>query len=479
MPLRSFHASTSTAAWAGTILTVVLGLFGVMSSGAHAQPTADAVSAPSRPGIDVLERDTLTFEAARQLLLANHPMLHRTRAEVRARRRDADADAQFPNPSVSALQEWTNLEPGGSDDQWFLNLAQPLRYPGEHAAYRERAHAVGRAGEGYVAETRAELYRELRSRYLSVVAADARRAVHEQFSEAIRAADRAAEIRYEEGDLGTFQRARLRAARAEAENLQSEAKLKQATARTTLLAFLRPDGSMGAAETGETSMTDRLPPHALLPVAGQLRERPVRVDAQAARRRAAEQRGRLAAARAEVDVAGQALRAARYQRYPSIQLTAGPRRQRIPGATTYGYTAGVTVGLPLWNTGRAAADAERSRQAVATAQRETARRTVEMQVRNAVARVRSYRERLNRLDDDAADPDALLSDAVFVYREGEIELFELLDAVTAARETALLRIQLIEQYLQALHELEFAVGVEPNDRPLLLDGALDVHSSRL
>lgn len=467
MPL---HRSRFGRLGSFSFLAVLFGLLLLPAGSVHAQEHAQQ---PVKPFVTAGE-DTLTFDAARLQMLSNHPDLRKTEAEMRARRRDADADAQFPNPSLTVSEEWTDLEPAGIDDQWYLNVAQPLRYPGEHAAYRRRADATARVETGYVTETRAQLYRELRRHYLDVVGADARREVHERFSDAIRTAARAAEIRYEEGDMGTFQRARLRAARAEAENRLSDAMLRQRTSRTVLLAFLRPGMTAEDGEKGSGAFIHEAPVDTLFPVAGRLEDQPVQVDLPAAQRRAGTERGLLEATRAEVDVAGQMLRATRYQQYPRIQITAGPKQQRLPGATTYGYTAGITIGLPLWNTGRANVDANRNRQAAARAEQDVARRTVDVQVQNATARVRNYRERLDRLQATDTDPNALLEDALFVYREGEIQLFELLDAVIAARETALLRIQLIEAYLKALHDLEFAIGIAPDDRPLLVDGALDI-----
>jgi cobalt-zinc-cadmium efflux system outer membrane protein len=72
-----------------------------------------------------------------------------------------------------------------------------------------------------------------------------------------------------------------------------------------------------------------------------------------------------------------------------------------------------------------------------------------------------------------AGTDSLGADARFVYRQGEINLFELLDAVDAAQRAALLRIDLMENYLRALYDLERAIGVGPGDAPLVIEGVLN------
>jgi cobalt-zinc-cadmium efflux system outer membrane protein len=48
----------------------------------------------------------------------------------------------------------------------------------------------------------------------------------------------------------------------------------------------------------------------------------------------------------------------------------------------------------------------------------------------------------------------------------------LLDAIDAAKQAALLRLDLTAGYLRALYDLESAVGVGPTDDPLVVDGAL-------
>jgi cobalt-zinc-cadmium efflux system outer membrane protein len=59
-----------------------------------------------------------------------------------------------------------------------------------------------------------------------------------------------------------------------------------------------------------------------------------------------------------------------------------------------------------------------------------------------------------------------------VYQQGEISLFELLDAIDAAKQAALLRLDLTAGYLRALYDLESAVGIGPTDDALVIEGAL-------
>ena len=407
--------------------------------------------------------DTLTFERAAVLLQQHNPQLRAARARAQAEGRAAEAASRYPNPTLSVSQERTNL-PQGVDNQWYTSLRQSLRYPGEHGARSRSADATQRAAGAMVEEERTRLYNELRHRYLDVVAAQVRVDVLRSFAGALQQAAEAAQVRYEEGDLGTFRRARMQVARAQYENERADAERRLRDARIELAYLLLPDAQ---------ATLDTVAALSEYRVAGAMQFRPVNVDESTALRRALRQRGAVQAALAQVDARTADLDAATYQRYPSLSLSAGPKRQSLPTSTTYGYTAGLSIGLPVWNGGRTRVEAEQGRRRAATATLEATRRRVEVQVHDAVERLQSYRDRIQTVSEDVlVDTDSLGADAQFVYQQGEISLFELLDAIDAAKQAALLRLDLTAGYLRALYDLESAVGIGPTDDALVIEGAL-------
>ena len=421
------------------------------------------------PGISALQAqprplpDTLSFERATTLLLEHNPQLRAVQARARAEGRAAAAESLYPNPTLSVSEERTNL-PTGVDDQWYTSISQSLRYPGEHGARSRSADAAQRAAGATVTEERTRRFNELRHRYLDVVAAQVRVDVLRSFADAIQQAATAAQVRYEEGDLGTFRRARLQVARAQYENERADAERRLRDARIELAYLLLPDAQ---------ATLDTVAALGNYRVAGSMQFRPVEVDETEALSRALRQRGAVQAALAQVDVRAADLDAAKYRRYPSLSISAGPKRQSLPSSTTYGYTAGLSIGLPLWNGGRTRVEAERGRRQAATATLEATRRRVEVQVHDALERLQSYRSRIQSVSKNVlANTDSLGVDAQFVYQQGEISLFELLDAIDAAKQAALLRLDLTAGYLRALYDLEFAVGVGPTDDPLVVNGAL-------
>lgn len=415
--------------------------------------------------------DTLTFEQATALLLDRNPQLQAARARVQAESQAARADALFPNPTLGVSEEHTPLPGDGADDEWFLSLTQPLNYPGEYRAQQQSADAAQQAAEARLEETRTSLYNELRRRYLAVVSAEARHRILTRYTEAIRQAARAATVRYEEGDLSPIRRSRLKSAEAAFENDLAEADRQRRTARTELAAMLLntlPSDSDSALHTGRFAVPDSLP------------FRDVTVEEQAALSMAKEQRARLRARRAQVERERHTLDATRYQRYPDLSLSAGPKQLSAPGGNTFGFTAGLEVQLPLWNGGRTAVEAQEGRRTQARATLDAASRAVEVEVRGALDRLDSYRSRLQTTSDSLLQtPDTLLEDALFTYEQGELTLFELLDTIESASQTDLRRVRLTAEYLRALYDLEAAIGIGPQDGPIVVKGALFPRDSDL
>ncbi|MFB6247332.1 MAG: TolC family protein [Salinibacter sp.] len=425
--------------------------------------------------------DTLTFDRARVLLQNHNPQLRAAQARGRATGQAARARSLFPNPTLSVSEERTNLEGDGVDDQWYLSITQPLRYPGEHRARTAAAEALSRAAEARVGQRAADLYRTVRRRYLAVVVGQRRRRIHRRFTDAIRQVARAARARVQEGDLGTFRQARVQTAQAQYEDELAEATRALRTARTDLYAFLHPDSSLGPAPDPSRTVQHDSTTRPQYWAAGSLRYRPVDISQEAALQRALQQRGQMRAARATLRARHRHLTIARYERLPNLSVSAGPKTQNVPGSEpTFGFTAGLNVELPLWDGGQTNVDATRNRRAEARARLEAARRRVRTDVRTATEDLRSYRSRIETVSQDVlADTDSLLQNAQYVYQEGDITLFELLDAIESARSAMLLKTRLTANYLRALYDLEYALGVGPTDPPVVVEGALDPHDPTL
>ena len=433
-------------------LPAVLSLLVLALLGAPVPLSAQAPALPNR----------LTFEQAKALMMEHNPTLRAADAERTQQRYAAQVPALWPNPSVNVSQDRIPLPDGGIDNQLFFNLGQALPYPGIKRAQERAADHLSDAAAFRYDEAAANAFRTLRQRYVDVVAAEARVETLRRLTEAVRTATRAADVRYQEGDFDTFGRARLRVALADFENQLAQAETEADNARRRLATHILPDDAATFAADGAL---------ASYTVAGTLRYRPIDATYETLRTQALAHRGLLNAATARVDARSQQLRVAQLQRIPSLNLSAGPKLQETPAGTEWGYTAGISLQIPLWNTGGPQIRAREAQRQQAQALAEDMRRTVELQVREAYAEVQSYQQRIARITDNLlVDTDSLLDDARYVYSEGELSLVGLLDAMEAARSARTLEIDLVAGHLRSLYDLEYALGVGPNDEPPLLRG---------
>jgi len=403
--------------------------------------------------------DRLDFAQAKALMLEHNPALRAAQARSVQQAYAAALPTRWPNPSLNVSQDRIPLPTGGIDNQLFFSLGQTLPYPGLKRAQARAADHLSDAAAFRYDEAAARAFRDLRARYVDVVAAEARVEALRQLTAGVRTATRAADVRYQEGDFDTFGRARLRVALADFENQLGEAEMEAGNARRRLAAHILPDDAATFADPALSNYT----------VVGALRYRPVDAAYEPLRMQALARRGLLSAAMARVDARTQQLRAAQLQRIPSLRLSAGPKLQNTPGGTAWGYTAGISLQVPLWNTGGTQVRVREAEQQQAQALAEDTRRAVARQVREAYAQVQSYQQRIARISDDLlVDTDALLQDARYVYAEGELSLVGLLDAMEAARSARTLEIDLLAGHLRSLYTLEYALGVGPNEEPPLL-----------
>ena len=433
-------------------------LIGMMSLAILA---GDALTVQAQPRV---LPDSLTLESATTLLMENNPGLQAAQAAADYMTQSARDAALWPNPSVRATQTNIPLPAGGTERETQLGLTQTLPYPGRKRAERRAATHVSEAARFSYQEAQAQAFHELRTRYLGVAAAEARVRALQQLTDAVAEAATAADVRYEEGDFSPFGRARMRVAVADFENALADAKVSRRNARLRLAAYILPDSTLqSSAPETLTSYT----------VAATLHAPPLDEAYDMLRTQALSQRGLLKAAEARVDAQQQQLRAAQLQRIPDVTLSLGPLGRNQPLGMEWGYHAGISINLPMWDTGRTRVRIQEAQQRRAQARRSDAQRAVEVELRTAYTEAQSYRTRIDRLSGEVlASTDSLLQNARYVYVEGELSLVGLLDAMQAARSARLLQIDLVAGYLRRLYALEYAMGVRPTDTPPLLPATL-------
>lgn len=168
------------------------------------------------------------------------------------------------------------------------------------------------------------------------------------------------------------------------------------------------------------------------------------------------------AAALRVQQADTELRAAGRGRVPGLSVSGGAKSAVDDGATRWGYVAGVSLSVPLWDHGQADADRARARLRSARAEQ----RLVEQRV---LAQTGSGSEVLARLVERARHYEAtqlprldrLVRRAETSFAEGEAPVFELLDAYRTARAGRLRAVELRLQSRLAELEVWRARGLGP------------------
>ncbi|NBC00423.1 MAG: TolC family protein [Bacteroidetes bacterium] len=395
----------------------------------------------------------LSFEEAHRIFLERNPDLQVARARADEQSYEAQALGLWPNPSLSVQRNQVNV-PGGLGSENTVALVQSLRYPGEYRARRAAASSATAASSARYEETAAALYEELRVQYTAALAAQQRLGVLQSMTDAVRRAVQIGDVRLEEGDIGPFQRSRLRVALATYEDELAAAQRAYRDTRIELVYFLAPSSHAEHHDAEE----------ALLTLTDALRYRPLDLDYAALVEMALAQRGRVRSAEAALRRQEETVRAERYARLPDLALTAGYRGETRPGLTASGVTVGLEVGLPIFHQRQPQVRAARAARQAARHAMDISRRAVELSVHEAYESLTSYQHRISRITGEVlVQSDQLLDDALYIYEEGEIGLVELLDAVEATKTARLLQINLIEQHNLARYAMDRALGVGPRD----------------
>lgn len=374
-----------------------------------------------------------------ELIVRDGPRARAIRAEAEVTRREQLARLAYPNPAVT----WSREGAGFTE---FFQAEQSLPLFGVRASL---------ARAGVAATAAAEADRDVR---LWQLRSEASGAIARLAAEQDRAASAAAQVRdieglieilrtrEREGEGSRFDRLRaeqeLRDIRQQAANANAAA----AEARATLAGLL-PSGVIVSAIAPAASTTGRssalAPPSPTPPSptassptasspAAPSPAAPAVPSIDALIARATSARAELRALAQATQQAASEAEAARRARLPAPTVFGGLKRADNEGTRERGGVFGVTVGIPLFDRGdreaaRWSAEGER-----AAAERAATERRIHSDIAGAVE-VLTLRQAALAQEDPAAATE-LAEIAQVAYREGEVGILELLDAVrTAAR----------------------------------------------
>ncbi len=365
-----------------------------------------------------------------ELIVREGPAARAIRAETEAVRREQLARLAYPNPSITYSRE-------GAGFTEFLQVEQSLPLFGMRTALARAGVAAATAAE---AERDARLW-ALRS---DASAAVARAIFHETRVSTLQRHARDVErliailqAREREGEGSRFDRLRAEQELRDVRQMATAAAIDVTEARAALAAML-PEGTA----VGQIAAT----PEAVRTIAS-----------------ADDLVTRATATRAELRALGSAIQhaqfeadAARRARLPSPTIASGLKRADDGDDRRSGGVFGLSVSLPLFDRGgRDAArwTAERTR---LDAERAALQQRIHREIGRAAEAVR-LRQSAVAADQEQAG-DELTQIAEVAYREGEVGILELLDAVRTAARARLRSIELRLEARLARIALERAVG---------------------
>jgi cobalt-zinc-cadmium efflux system outer membrane protein len=373
---------------------------------------------------DRTERDVV------ELIVRDGPQAQAIRAESDVIRREQLARLAYPNPAVTYSREAAGFTE-------FLQVEQSLPVFGTRAALSRAGVAATAAAD---AERDARLW-ALRSDAAAAIArlttaqarldgAQAHTRDVERLIEILRARER-------EGEGSRFDRLRAEQELRDTRQLTTSAAVGLAEARAAVTAMLPRDATLAR----------------VTPV-GPAQAAPASVGALMTR--AISTRAELRALQRLADRAELESVAARRARLPAPTLFGGMKRADDESGRERGGVFGVSVSLPLFDMG----GREVSRWQAERSRAEAARASIEQQIRAEITRASealALRQAAVSEDSEAAG-DELMEIAEVAYREGEMGILELLDAVRTASRARMRSIELRLDARLAQIALERAVG---------------------
>jgi outer membrane protein, heavy metal efflux system len=364
------------------------------------------------------------------MIVRDGPQATAIRAGVEVTRREQLARLAYPNPGVTFSRE-------GAGFTEFLQVEQSLPVFGTRAALSRASVAATAAAE---ADRDARLWL-LR---VDAVKAVARLAVEQARLAAaqahVRDVERLIEIlrtREREGEGSRFDRLRAEQELHEARQLVTAASIGMLEARAELSSMMPRDATI-----------TRITPGA------QARQGAAALETLTAR--AASSRAELRALQQSAERAAQEMDAARRARLPAPTVFGGLKRADVDGGRARGGIFGVSASMPLFDSGRR----DTARWAAERARVEAERASIELQIRAEIVRAHETLALLQATlteEQDAAGEE-LKNIAEVAYREGEVGILELLDAVRTASRARARSIDLRFEARLAQIALERAVG---------------------
>jgi cobalt-zinc-cadmium efflux system outer membrane protein len=364
------------------------------------------------------------------LIVRDGPMARTIRADTEVTRREQLARLSYPNPAVMYSRESAGFTE-------FLQIEQSLPLFGARAA-------LSRAGVAATAAAEAE-----RDARLWMLRADASALVTRLLADEARLAAARAHVQHVERLIEILRAREREGEGSRFDRVRAEHELRETRQMVTSAAVALAEDS--------AALSAMLPPGVTVTrITGTIHTQQAMGSVDRLIARAASTRAELRALQRSAERAALESDAARRARLPAPAVSGGLKRAGDQSGRERGGVFGLSVSLPLFDAG----GREAARWAAERARVDAERASIEQRIRLEIVRASealALRQAAVSEDREAAG-DELTRIAEVAYREGEVGILELLDAVRTASRSRLRSIDLRLDARLAQIALERAVG---------------------
>ena len=398
------------------------------------------VSAAGQTGIDFL-----SLETARETLIQKNLAIEAARLEVSGADQARVYARLRPRPGLTVSAE--NLRLAGPTPFNRLYevgavVTQPLELGGQRRAATELAGTRITLAEARLDGVLRQRLAEMRRVFFEALSQQSRLAIEEENSRNFDELLRYSEVRLQEGEIAPSEVLKLRLERIKYTSALANARLGLRQSKIRLLELL------GTVDFSRVEQLELREPFGFVDYG---------LSASTLRQSALESRPEIKIAEAELVRAEASLRLERARSKGTVEPFVGYRRVGIDNTVL----AGVNVPLPFGNRNQAAiAQAEADRKIADTTLLQTRNRTV-AEVEAAYASLETAREQVKAFEFGILrQADQSLDIALLSYREGSIDLLNLLEAQRTRSDVRASYYQALLAYYNAIFQLELLTGKE-------------------
>lgn len=380
----------------------------------------------------------LTLEEALDLALKGNPEILEAQQEIEAWRGFGLQVSAYPLPGVSFSYEGVNFGRQQGEREINLGLTQTIEFPGKRSLRQEAAQQSLEAALWRLEGRKKLVMGRVKRAYFSVALSQETLAYYQSLLEFLRDSLRAAQARYEAGEVLYLDVLRLELEELNLQNemIRAEKDLEQSWAELSLLL----GGEATKRREVQVDLTYQPLTISLEALLEEVRTRPSLISLQK----------ELAKTEAEVGLARKSL-------LPDIQLGVF-----YPSIRTSSWGFGLALSLPLWKTQMKGATREAmARQQAAAIALEFQKRKLITGITAAYNRAKSLERRLGLFEHSLLEQSqSMLRLAISLYAQGKAGFLELVDVYRLNRETRLAYLNTFFDYQASLAEIEVAGEVD-------------------